>query len=168
MATTSAEVAALGQLERRADLNGVEVRRMGPRQLHEREPHVRGMAALFVPATAITDYAAVAGALADDVRSAGGEVRTGVRVDRIERRNGGGVVLSTEAPVRIRARWFVNCAGLHSDRLAVRSGATGEHGRVSIVPFRGEYHELGPAARHLVRHLVYPVADPVGRSWGCT
>jgi len=160
VATTTAEVAALGQLERRGNLNGVEVRRMGLRQLHEREPHVRGVAALFVPATAITDYGAVAGALVDDVRSAGGEVRTGVRVDRIDVRSGGGVVLRADGPERIRARWFVNCAGLHSDRLATGAGATGDRGRVSIVPFRGEYHELGPAALHLVRHLVYPVADP--------
>jgi len=82
VATTSAEVAALGQLERSGNLNGVEVRRMGLPQLHEREPHVRGVAASFVPAAAITDYGAVAGALADDGGSAGGEVRTGVRVDR--------------------------------------------------------------------------------------
>jgi L-2-hydroxyglutarate oxidase len=28
------------------------------------------------------------------------------------------------------------------------------------VPFRGEYHELRPAARNLVRGLIYPVPDP--------
>src|SRR6185437_4794855 len=29
-----------------------------------------------------------------------------------------------------------------------------------IVPFRGEYYELRPAARHLVKGLIYPVPDP--------
>jgi L-2-hydroxyglutarate oxidase len=29
-----------------------------------------------------------------------------------------------------------------------------------IVPFRGEYFELTPERRHLVRHLVYPVPNP--------
>jgi L-2-hydroxyglutarate oxidase len=29
-----------------------------------------------------------------------------------------------------------------------------------IVPFRGEYFELEPTARHLVRNLIYPVPDP--------
>ncbi len=28
------------------------------------------------------------------------------------------------------------------------------------MPFRGEYHELIPARRHLVRTLIYPVPDP--------
>jgi L-2-hydroxyglutarate oxidase len=31
---------------------------------------------------------------------------------------------------------------------------------VHITPFRGEYHELVPSARHLVRNLIYPVPDP--------
>ena len=29
-----------------------------------------------------------------------------------------------------------------------------------IVPFRGEYFELKPERRHLVRHLIYPVPNP--------
>jgi L-2-hydroxyglutarate oxidase len=28
------------------------------------------------------------------------------------------------------------------------------------VPFRGEYYELKPHAKHLCRHLIYPVPDP--------
>jgi L-2-hydroxyglutarate oxidase len=28
------------------------------------------------------------------------------------------------------------------------------------VPFRGDYYELAAAARHKVRHLIYPVPDP--------
>jgi L-2-hydroxyglutarate oxidase len=50
-----------------------------------------------------------------------------------------------------------NCAGLASDRVArVAGDAVG----VSILPFRGEYHELVAGRRHLVRGLIYPVPDP--------
>jgi L-2-hydroxyglutarate oxidase len=31
---------------------------------------------------------------------------------------------------------------------------------VQIVPFRGEYYALAPAAKHLCRSLIYPVPDP--------
>jgi L-2-hydroxyglutarate oxidase len=52
---------------------------------------------------------------------------------------------------------LINCAGLHSDRVAKMS-----HARINakIVPFRGEYYELKPEKRYLVKHLVYPVPDP--------
>ena len=51
----------------------------------------------------------------------------------------------------------MNCAGLHSDRVAALAGI---HSAIRIVPFRGEYYRLGDAAAGLVRGLVYPVPDP--------
>lgn len=160
VATSANEVAALVGLEQRAAANGVAVERVGPARLHDLEPHVRGDAALFVPSTAITDYRAVAEALAHELTEQGGELRTGWSVDRVTTLDGGGSVQLGAGDRRVRTRWWVNCAGLHSDRIARLADATGPAGRVSIVPFRGEYHELAPRARHLVRNLVYPVPDP--------
>jgi L-2-hydroxyglutarate oxidase len=57
----------------------------------------------------------------------------------------------------VKARTLVNCAGLQSDRVARLCGV---QPGVTIVPFRGEYYELAPSRRSLVRHLVYPVPDP--------
>lgn len=156
VATSAEELGALAELERRGAANGVAVQRIGPSRLHELEPHVAGLAALSVPSTAITDYRAVASSFAEDLVTDGGRLRTGVEVLGVDELPGGGVAL-THAAGETSARWLVNCAGLHSDRVATMAGAaTG----VSIVPFRGEYHELVPSARHLVRHLVYPVPDP--------
>lgn len=156
VATSADELRALGELGRRAAANGVEARRIGPARLHELEPHVAGLAALAVPSTAITDYRAVASSLAQDLVAEGGEVRPDTEVVDVRASAGGEVVL-THAGGEVRAGWLLNCAGLHSDRVAAMAGAdTG----VSIVPFRGEYHELVPSARHLVRNLVYPVPDP--------
>ena len=156
VATNAHELRALDELARRGAANGVEVQRIGPSGLHEREPRVAGLAALAVPSTAITDYGAVASSLADDLVAEGGELRTGVEVLDLSAASRGEVVVA-HVGGEVRARWLLNCAGLHSDRVAAMAGAdTG----VSIVPFRGEYHELVPSARHLVRHLVYPVPDP--------
>ena len=55
------------------------------------------------------------------------------------------------------ARQVINCAGLHSDAISRLAGAKLDF---QIVPFRGEYYELAPAKRHLVRGLIYPVPDP--------
>jgi L-2-hydroxyglutarate oxidase len=55
-----------------------------------------------------------------------------------------------------RTRYLINCAGLHSDRISRMSGVIPA---VKIVPFRGEYYDLAPKRRHLVRNLIYPVPD---------
>ena len=56
----------------------------------------------------------------------------------------------------IDADVVVNCAGLHSDHVALRRASPATR----IVPFRGEYYELRPEATHLVQGLIYPVPDP--------
>lgn len=57
----------------------------------------------------------------------------------------------------IQTRFLINCAGLHSDRMAKMVGMkTG----MKIVPFRGEYYALVPEKRYLVNHLIYPVPNP--------
>jgi len=111
--------------------------------------------ALHVPGTGITDFAAVAQAYAAQVTAAGGEVRTATRALRIARRGAETVVETTRGPVA--ARTVINCAGLHSDRMARSAGARLDS---IIVPFRGEYHEIAPERRNLVRGLIYPVPDP--------
>jgi (S)-2-hydroxyglutarate dehydrogenase len=51
----------------------------------------------------------------------------------------------------------INCAGLHRDRIVKLSGA---EPAARIVPFRGEYYELKPERRYLVRNFIYPLPDP--------
>jgi L-2-hydroxyglutarate oxidase len=155
VATSVDELARLDELRRRADANGIEARLVDRRGLAELEPWADGVAALHVPATGIVDFAAVCRALADDLTDRGVELALGEEVTGVERR-ADGVVVRTSAGRR-RARGLVNCAGLHSDRLARLAGARPP---VRIVPFRGEYHELAPEGDHLVRALVYPVPDP--------
>jgi L-2-hydroxyglutarate oxidase len=55
------------------------------------------------------------------------------------------------------AKFVINCAGLHSDRVARAAGLKPE---AKIVPFRGEYYELVPKRCHLVKTLIYPVPNP--------
>jgi L-2-hydroxyglutarate oxidase len=156
IATDRAEIGGLDELEARGRANGVRgLRRIGPAELSELEPHATGVAALHSPETGIADFSAVARALAADLREAGAQVRTGCQVQRLEKRSGGVLVRHSqgESPVA----HVVVCAGAWSDRLAVAAGAPADP---RIVPFRGAYLRLRPAARSLVRGLIYPVPDP--------
>jgi L-2-hydroxyglutarate oxidase len=156
VATAADELPVLDELERRGRANGLQgLARLGPAGIRSLEPAVSGIAALHVPDTGIVDYAEVTRAFASLVQSAGGEIRTGAGVRRVVRRTDG-LVLETAAG-EVTCRALINCAGLQSDRVARLCGV--EPG-LRIVPFRGEYYELVPERRHLVRNLVYPVPDP--------
>jgi (S)-2-hydroxyglutarate dehydrogenase len=159
VALDEAELPRLDRLEQRAHANGVPgLRRLDATQLRDVEPHATGIAALHSPETAITDFRAVALALADEVRERGGDVRTDAEVTRVRTgAPGAGAVVEIADGSQLRADRAIVCAGLHADRLARRSG---EDAAPRIVPFRGEYWALRPDRRPLVRGLIYPVPDP--------
>ncbi|HEX5910128.1 MAG TPA: L-2-hydroxyglutarate oxidase, partial [Thermoleophilaceae bacterium] len=156
VAKDASEVPALDELERRATENGVPgLRRLTGDQIAEVEPHCVGEAALHSPNTGIVDFAAVARAMGDDLRAAGGTVTTGAGVEAIwTTAEGIGV---RHAAGQESARFLVSCAGLASDRVAVLAGADPDP---RIVPFRGAYLRLRPDKRDLVKGLIYPVPDP--------
>jgi (S)-2-hydroxyglutarate dehydrogenase len=157
VATSGAELERLDRLSERAAANGVPgLRRLDRDGLRGVEPHADGVAALHSPTTAITDYAAVATALAGELRAAGGEVRLESRV-RLVRRAGAGAAVELENGEELRGDRVIVCAGLQSDRLAI---ASGEPAGPAIVPFRGEYWQLREESADLVRGLIYPVPDP--------
>lgn len=156
VATEPAEVPSLQTLYQRGLANGVPgLAMIGPERLRELEPHARGVAALHVPGTGIVDFAAVARAMVQVSRSRGGTIQTSTQVRRLNRREGAWL-LETSAG-EVRAKWLVTCGGLHADRLARMAGAAPD---VRIAPFRGEYYELIPERRHLVKAMIYPVPDP--------
>ncbi|GGZ13112.1 L-2-hydroxyglutarate oxidase [Streptomyces olivaceoviridis] len=152
VATERDELPRLHALVQRGRENGIPVRELGPAQITEYEPQVRGLAAIHVGTTGVCDFVGVAGELA---RASGAEIRYGARVVRVDRRPERGVAVLTAAGDVVRARVLVNCAGLYCDEVA---RLTGDDPEVRIVPFRGEYYEL--ARPELVRGLVYPVPDP--------
>jgi L-2-hydroxyglutarate oxidase LhgO len=157
VARDESELDRLAELERRAEANQVPgVRRLDHGGLRELEPHVRGIAALHSPATAIVDFVAVSLAYAADVERLGGSVRSGREVQTIRQEKGTAVVVTTDGE-ELRGDRVVICGGLQSDLLA---RAAGDRRDPVIIPFRGEYYRLRPERHGLVHGLVYPVPDP--------
>lgn len=155
VATDHSELERLDALHERGRQNGLEVRRIGPAEARDHEPHVQAVAALHVASTGIVEYAQVCRTIVRLLDERGHRLRLGEEVVAIEPRGHDVAVVTTHGTYPARA--VVNCAGLQSDRVAA---LTGIRPPAKIVPFRGEYFELVPSKRHLVRGLVYPVPDP--------
>jgi L-2-hydroxyglutarate oxidase len=151
VATGPDEVPRLEALFERATANGLPVTRVTPDQAREYEPNVACVAGIHVASTGIVDFGQVCRTLAELVEKAGGTVKLGTKVTGVA----DGVVMTTQGD--LRADYIVNCAGLHADRVAQLAGFSPP---ARIIPFRGEYYELTPGRRHLVRALIYPVPDP--------
>lgn len=156
VAVEDGELAGLDELERRGRANGVPgLRRLTAAEIAAVEPHARGLAALHSAATGVVDFLAVARSYAADVEAAGGAIALGTRVHGAAPSAGGIAIRHRRGTTTASAAVF--CAGLWSDRLAVACGAPADP---RIVPFRGGYLRLPPAAAALVRANVYPVPDP--------
>jgi len=155
VALNESELPALEKIRDRALANGARVEELGPEQLKEIEPHAAGVRALRVPETGIVDYRGMCDVLARLITEAGGEVRFGARVKSLIAPGDAYLVETTAGTIETKR--VVNCAGLHSDRVAESFGDDPE---AKIIPFRGEYFELTEDAKHLCRHLIYPVPDP--------
>ncbi len=161
VATDAAEEARLDDLLERGTANQVEGLRMaGPSEMAEIEPHAAGTKALYAPKTGIVDFRLVAQAYEEKVKSRGGEIQFGAKLQSIhqsERRRSDAAYILQTASGEIATRNLINCAGLHSDIVAAM---TGINPAVRIVPFRGEYYTLQKSSEHLVKGLIYPAPDP--------
>lgn len=155
VATEPAELPRLEALYERGLANRIELHRVGGAELSEREPHLRGLAAVFSPSTGIVDYRRVCSALAAEISALGGVVTTSARVTGFDER-AAAVTVQVAGAEPVVARQVVVCAGLQADRLARQAGLADDF---RIVPFRGEYYRLPASRAGLVSTLIYPVPD---------
>ncbi len=154
VATSDDQLPKLQTLYERGIANGVEgVSLIDRGRLAELEPNVKAVKALHVASTGIIDYVAVAASMRRDFEELGGEVRTGAEVCAIDQAHGWRIQTKRG---EVQSRALINCAGLHSDHIALMCGI--EPG-ARIIPFRGEYFKLRPERSSLVRNLIYPVPD---------
>ena len=155
VATVDKELPLLENLYQRGLENGLDVAKISGSEVKEIEPHVRCLAGLRVPSTGIVNYSQVGQKYAELLKLQGGELYLNTKVENIATTPHTQVLETTNGS--FETRFMINCAGLHSDRIA-------KLGRVNppakIVPFRGEYYELVPEKRHLVKTLIYPVPNP--------
>lgn len=154
------EEARLRAIYEKASANGVPgVELIGRDGIKAIEPNAVGRLALHSPETAITDYAAIARSLANEVIARGGRVKLNTAVTDLVN-TGAGITVAVEHLGDVTTESFdyvVACAGLQSDRLAKLAGGAAYP---KIIPFFGQYSKLAPEYRDVLNGLVYPVPDP--------
>ena len=155
VATRAEELPLLENLFARGLENQLPVEKISATRANEIEPHVAAVSAIWVPTTGIADYRAVCATYARLIEEAGGSVHLNTKVERLDRVGSTHRVVTNRGD--IEANFIVNCAGLYSDRVTRMDGADPT---AQIVPFRGEYYELAPHRRDLVKGLIYPVPNP--------
>ncbi len=156
VATDQKEVPLLENIFIRGQQNGLDnLKRLDAEELLEYEPHVTGVAGIFVPQTGIVDYRKVAEKYAGLFMNSGGTIRLSEQVTDI--RPGSADITVVTQKGAYTGKLLVNCAGLYSDKIARYALP---HLDVRIIPFRGEYYKLRKEKEHLVKTLIYPVPDP--------
>lgn len=155
VATQPQELSLLENLYQRGLANGLKVEKISAEEVKEVEPHVSCIAGLRVFSTGIVSYRQVCQKLVDIIRDKGGELLLNANVTQIKDVSDGKEITTSQGV--FTTRMLVNCGGLQCDRLA-RLGDVDP--QVQIIPFRGEYYELKPEKRYLVKTLIYPVPNP--------
>lgn len=130
------------------------LKKLNASQLKEYEPHVNGIAGIFVPQTGIIDFVDVANQLKNLITEMGGEIHLNEKVVDINLNNH--ISVRTNKDV-YKCSALINCAGLYSDKIAALTESNLD---VKIIPFRGEYYKLKKEKQSLVKSLIYPVPDP--------
>ncbi len=156
VATDEKEIPGLTSIFDRGIQNEIEgLALIDDKELKEIEPYSSGIRAIHVPCAGIIDFKAVCESLAQKFISAGQTVRFNTPVRSVVQKNGS-ITIESEKNT-FKSKYFINCTGLHSDRVARSAGIKSE---IQIIPFRGEYYELTEDADHLVKGLIYPIPNP--------
>lgn len=154
--TQNNELELLNNLKERGIANGLKgLKSLSAEEIKEHEPHVTGLAGLFVPDTGIVNYTQVTEKFSELFCKNGGEVKLNTRITTVEKQKIE-IILHSNGET-IKCKNLINCAGLLSDRVARMCGI--DPG-LTIIPFRGEYYKLIKEKEYLVKNLIYPVPDP--------
>lgn len=153
LATGPAQLKALYELKRRADLCGARAYIIDNKKLRELEPYAADSdEALHSPDTAVIKPVEVLQAIAAELADSG---KVSVYYETTFRRRVGENQAETSRGV-IKFVKLVNAAGAYADLIAHQFGLAKEY---RLLPFKGTYKQLAHDRTSLVRGNIYPVPD---------
>lgn len=156
VATTKNEIPALENIFNRGKQNGLQgLKNLNKQELNEIEPHVDGIAGVFVPQTGIIDYIEVSEKYLELIKYLNAKIEFKSKVENIVVNKD--VCEISTGNSTYQSKFVVTCAGLFADRIAK---ITHPNLPLRLIPFRGEYYKLKDEKESLVNALIYPVPDP--------
>lgn len=158
VATHESEIPLLEMIYQRGIDNGTEgIAYLNEQQINEREPFISGVKAILVPTAGIIDFVKVCEKFAEYIHqiNKNSKLITNCKVEEV---NSSAKIKEITTSLGIfKTETVIFCGGLQADRLAKLDQIKLD---MQIVGFRGDYFELTEAAKHKIKHLVYPVPDP--------
>src|SRR3990167_7090778 len=152
LATAENQLETVDRLMQNAKANGINAQRINQQELHELEPSAApGSAAIYCPDTAVIDSLAVLKRLREMLERQGVTFYFACKMEGFKAAN----QLKTSQGT-FSFGFLFNCAGAYADTLARHFGLAENY---ALIPFKGIYWKLAPAANHLVRANIYPVPD---------
>ena len=158
VATDKNELPFLEKILKNGLENKIEgVERIDVHKIKEIEPHVNGVAGIWVPCTGIIDFVGATNKMLQVATGLNSHSRcyTSNEVINIQQLENYKVIYCKDKI--IKSKYLIVCAGLQADRLAKADDVQLNE---RVVGFRGDYYELEDHAKHKVRNLIYPVPDP--------
>lgn len=134
---------------------GIEI--IDGKQVKEIEPHVEGIAGIWVPCTGIIDYVGATHKMAEIAQGVNPQSELHLKeeaMDFIHHQEHTEIITSKG---KYKSKRLIFCSGLQADRLAKKDDAAIKE---RIVGFRGDYYELEDHAKEKVKNLIYPVPNP--------
>lgn len=157
IATCPDELNRIDPLFQRGKENGLDqIEKIDAQTIQEIEPHAAGLAGIWVPYTGIIDYGSVTRKLLDALPTE--NVIYQAFVHKIRKKNSLFEIHTSQGVYHVKH--LIAAAGLQADRIAGLQDPTHPL-PLRVVPFRGDYYELRPQARHKVRNIIYPLPHPV-------
>lgn len=152
VAQSPADLPQIDELLRRAKKNSVELFEITKKEAYEIEPNVRfHERVLWSPRTSVVNPKQVVSHLAKDIQKRGVQILFNTAYLR---QKSSTEIETNRGPVRFR--YFVNCAGLYADKIALDFGFSKQY---RLLPFKGLYLKCKKPLSDFLRTNIYPVPN---------
>jgi L-2-hydroxyglutarate oxidase LhgO len=160
VATSDDEIPTLLELKRIGEQNGVlDLELISGEECNKLEPRIKSIKALKVPSTGIIDTHKFMQAIENEAEKRGAFLIYDMEVISIDTLDEGYQVNFVNGE-SFEARIIINCAGLHSDKIAEMVGLNIKRNNLQLHWCKGEYFKVSKIKD--IDHLIYPLPDPKG------